>query len=186
MDWEKYEDERRIGSVTAAVNVYGEMIHAGKFFIEKNQGGFSRELHMERISMNRYIESRNTVESKAVAQFELSVSRETIKDNASMVNESDFKAKSRVGDVESSRKNGYLENKVMVVKDRSIENYQYEEVMRELELVKQELSELKLDMASVMEEKARAKKEFEDSSSRMRSNGASVEAFREQIEAANE
>ncbi|GMI68998.1 plastid movement impaired 2, WEAK CHLOROPLAST MOVEMENT UNDER BLUE LIGHT 2 [Hibiscus trionum] len=168
-------DRRRIGSVKAAVNMYGEIIPDGNSSFSKTQEDFPekpssrvKELHVARRGMDRYRESRKTAQSKAMAESELFASRETIKDPASM------------GDVV------YLENKALVVNDRSVESYEYEEVMRELELVKQELSKLKLDMASVTEEKARAKKEFEDSSSRMRSNGASVEALRGQIEAANE
>ncbi|KAL4376836.1 hypothetical protein GQ457_02G006360 [Hibiscus cannabinus] len=187
MDREKYESRRRIGSVKAAVNMHGEMIPDGNSSWRKTQGDFPekpssrvKELQVARRGLNRYRESRKTAQSKAMAESEFFGSRETIKDPASMVEESDFKAKSRMGDVE------YLENKALVVKDRSTESFLYEEVMRELESVKQELSKLKLDMASVMEEKAGAKKEFEDSSSRMRSSCASVEALREQIEAANE
>ncbi|KAK8995537.1 hypothetical protein V6N11_075809 [Hibiscus sabdariffa] len=173
MDREKYEDRRRIGSVKNAVNLYGDMILDGNSSLKKPHEGFPekpssrvKELHRARRGMNRYRESRRTVESaNAMAESELFGLSP-----ASMADESNFKAK----------RNG------LDVKSRSVESYQYEEVMRELELVKQDLSQLKLDMASVMEEKARAKKEFEDSSSRMRSNGASIEALEEQIEAAKE
>ncbi|KAK8717661.1 hypothetical protein V6N13_044922 [Hibiscus sabdariffa] len=183
MDREKYEYRRRIGSVKAAVNMHGEMIPDGNSSWRKTQGDFPekpssrvKELQVAKRGLNRYRENRKTAQSKAMAESEFFGSRETIKDPASIVEESDFKAKSRMDDVE------YLENKALVVKDMSIESFQYGEVMRELELVKQELSKLKLDMASVMEEKARAKKEFEGSSS----SSASVEALEEQIEAANE
>ncbi|KAE8703864.1 HEAT repeat-containing protein [Hibiscus syriacus] len=175
MDREKYEDKRRIGSIKAAVNMYGDMILDGNSSLKKPPVDFPekpcsrvKELHRARRGMNIYRESRRTAESaKAMAESELFGSRETVNDPALVVEESNFKAKKNAS-----------------VAKKSIESYQYEEVMRELELVKQELSQLKLHMASVMEEKARAEKEFEDSGFRMKSNGASVEALKEQIEAA--
>ncbi|XWS36916.1 hypothetical protein CRYUN_Cryun20dG0126100 [Craigia yunnanensis] len=140
---------------------------------------------MARRDMSRYKESRRAAESaKVKAESELFSARKTVKDLASMIEESNVKAKARMRDIESLRKNGNMEEKALAV--RSVESYQYAEVMRELELVKQELSKLKLDMASVMGEKARAEKDFEDSSSKMWPNASSVEVLRKQIEAANE
>ncbi|XWS30755.1 hypothetical protein CRYUN_Cryun23aG0016200 [Craigia yunnanensis] len=90
-----------------------------------------------------------------------------------MIEESNFKATGRMSDIESLRKKGNLVQKALAA--RSIESYLYAEVMRELELVKQELSKLKLDMAFVMGEKARAQKDFEDSSLKKWSNASSLE-----------
>ncbi|MFQ6620167.1 hypothetical protein Gotur_001039 [Gossypium turneri] len=187
MDRKRYEDRRRIGSVKTAVNIYGEMILDGNSSLKKPQedspekpSSRVKQLHRARRDKNRYKESRKTAES------ELFSSRGTDKDLAFMVEESNFKAKSRMSDIESLGKNGYLENKALDVENRSLASYRYEEVMRELQVVKKELSQLKLDMASVMAEKARAKKEFEDSSFTMLSNAASAEALSKQIEAANE
>ncbi|KAE8701298.1 Detected protein of unknown function [Hibiscus syriacus] len=177
MDREKYENRRRIGSVKASVNICGDMILDGNSSLKKppvdfpeKPGSRVKELHRPRRGTDRYKESRRTAESaKAMAESELFGPRETVNNPALMVEESNFKAKKNAS----------------VVK-MSIESYQYEEVMRELELVKQELSQLKLYMASVMEEKARAEKEFEVSRFKMKSNGATVEALKEQIEAAKE
>ncbi|KAB2022293.1 hypothetical protein ES319_D07G199100v1 [Gossypium barbadense] len=187
MDRKRYEDRRRIGSVKTAVNIYGEMILDGNSSLKKPQedspekpSSRVKQLHRARRDKNRYKESRKTAES------ELFSSRGTDKDLAFMVEEPKFKAKSRMSDIESLRKNGYLENKALDVDNRSLASYRYEEVMRELQVVKKELSQLKLDMESVMAEKARAKKEFEDSSFTMLSNAASAEALSKQIEAANE
>ncbi|KAB2611850.1 protein PLASTID MOVEMENT IMPAIRED 2-like [Pyrus ussuriensis x Pyrus communis] len=58
--------------------------------------------------------------------------------------------------------------------------------MRELELVRQELSMLKLDMASVLEEKLRAEKQTEASNAKMMFYTSSVEAIRNEIEETNE
>ncbi|TYH10811.1 hypothetical protein ES288_A07G206800v1 [Gossypium darwinii] len=186
MERKRYEDGRRIGSVKTAVNIYGEMILDGNSSLKKPQedspepSSRVKQLHRARRDKNRYKESRKTAES------ELFSSRGTDRDLASMVEESNFMAKSRMSDIESLRKNGYLENKALDVENRSLESYQYEEVMRELQVVKKELSQLKLDMASVLAEKARVKKEFEDSSFTMLSNASSAEALSKQIEAANE
>ncbi|CAK9150664.1 unnamed protein product [Ilex paraguariensis] len=58
--------------------------------------------------------------------------------------------------------------------------------MIELEYIKQEISKLKLDMASVLEEKRRAEKEAEASSSKLRSYSILVEALEKKIEELNE
>lgn len=171
--------------IYAIIEIYSFSIsltscHLWDITLVKKPSSRVKQLHRARKDKNRYTESRKTAES------ELFSSRGTDKDLASMVEESNFKAKSRMSDIESLRKNGYLENKALDVENRSLESYRYEEVMRELKVVKKELSQLKLDMASVMAEKARAKKEFEDSSFRMLSNASSAEALSKQIEAANE
>ncbi|KAE8696064.1 Detected protein of unknown function [Hibiscus syriacus] len=177
MDREKYENRRRIGSVKAAVNINGDMILYGNSSLKKPPMDFPekpcsrvKDLQRARRGMDRYKESRRTAESaKAIAGTELFGPRETVNDSALVFEKSNFKAKKNAS----------------VVK-RSIESYQYEEVMRELELVKQEPSQLKLHMVSVMEEKARAEKESEDSRFKMKSNGATVEVLKEQIESAKE
>ncbi|XP_028102978.1 uncharacterized protein LOC114302180 [Camellia sinensis] len=62
----------------------------------------------------------------------------------------------------------------------------YEEVLSELEYVKQELSKLKVDMASVLEEKNRAEKEIEVLNSRLTSYSSFGEALKKEIEEVNE
>ncbi|XP_022759286.1 protein PLASTID MOVEMENT IMPAIRED 2-like [Durio zibethinus] len=184
--------ERRRYEDGAAVNMYGEGILDGNSSLKKSQENFpekpssrARELLMARRNISRYKESRRAAESEKVkAESQLFSARKTVKDLASMIEESNFKAKARMRDIESLRKNRNLEQKALAV--RSIGSYGYAEVMRELELVKQELSKLKLDMAFLMGEKARSEKESEDSSFRLWSNASSVEALRQQIEAANE
>ncbi|XVF71566.1 hypothetical protein PTKIN_Ptkin12aG0048400 [Pterospermum kingtungense] len=144
-----------------------------------------RELHMARRDTSQYKESRRAAESEKVkAESELFSARKTVKDLASLIEESSLKANSRMREIESLTKNGNIEQKALDVE--SIESYRYAEVMRELESVQEELSKLKLDMAAVMGKKARAEKDFEDSSLRMWSNAGSIEELRKQIEAANE
>ncbi|KAE8718716.1 HEAT repeat-containing protein [Hibiscus syriacus] len=135
--------------------------------------------------MSRYKESRKIAESaKFKAESELFTAKETVKDLASMIEESNLKAKEKIEDVESLKKKGKLEDKASVF--TSLKSYRYAEVMKELEVVKHELSELKLEMVSIVAEKARAVEEFEDSSSKMISNGRYIEELRKEIEAANE
>ncbi|KAK8569182.1 hypothetical protein V6N13_107040 [Hibiscus sabdariffa] len=144
-----------------------------------------KELHLAKRDMSRYKESRRIAESaKFKAESELFSAKKTVKDLASMIEESNLKAKERIKDVESLKKKGKLQEKTLVF--RSNESFLYAEVMKELEMVKHELSELKLEMASVMAEKARAVKGYEDSSSKMMSNGRYIEELRKEIEVANE
>ncbi|XP_068636875.1 protein PLASTID MOVEMENT IMPAIRED 15-like [Aristolochia californica] len=62
----------------------------------------------------------------------------------------------------------------------------YHEVMRQFELVKQDLSQLKLDMASVLESRQQSEKQFSSSVSRMRSNSNTIETFKKEREETNE
>ncbi|OMO80293.1 hypothetical protein CCACVL1_13079 [Corchorus capsularis] len=192
MERRRFEDRRKIGTVKAAVNIYGERILDGNnSSLKKPQEEFpepsskARELHLARRDMSRYKESRKAAESaKVKAESELYSARKTVKDLASMIEESNFKAKARMRDIESLRKKGNQEEKALALE--TVESYQYTEVMKELESLKQELSKLKLDMASIKEEKARAEKDFEDSSLKLWSNSNTAEELRKQIEAANE
>ncbi|GMI66151.1 plastid movement impaired 2, WEAK CHLOROPLAST MOVEMENT UNDER BLUE LIGHT 2 [Hibiscus trionum] len=187
-------ERKRIGSSKAAENMYGGMILEGSSSLEKpqNQEAFpekplskAKELHIAKMDMSRYKESRRNAESaKFKAESELFSAKKTVKDLASMIEESNFKAKERIKDVESLKTKGKLEEKASVFRRK--ESYLYAEVMKELEMVKHELSELKLEMASVMADKARAVKDYEDSSSKMMSNGNYIKELRKEIEAANE
>ncbi|KAK9034960.1 hypothetical protein V6N11_077012 [Hibiscus sabdariffa] len=185
---------KRMGSSKAAVNMYEVMILEGSSSLKKpqNQEAFpekplskAKELHIAKRDMSRYKESRRIAESaKFKAESELFSANKTVKDLASVIEETNLKAKERIKDVESLKKRGKLEEKTSVF--RSNQSYLYAEVMKELEMVKHELCELKLEMASVMAEKARAVKEYEDSSSKMMSNSRYIKELRKEIEAANE
>ena len=95
-----------------------------------------------------------------------------------------MKAKAQMQDFEMLKKSEMHDEGALA--GRNIESYQYEEVMRELEFVKHELSKLKLHKAYVLEEKSRMEKEVKASSSKMLSYLNSVKALRKQIEVANE
>lgn len=107
-----------------------------------------------------------TKESKWAAESELSNAKKTVKDLFTMIEESRSKTKA------------------LVVKRN--ENHDYAQVMRELEFVKQELYKLKLDVASVLEEKSRAEEVIKASRSKVLSDQRTAEELRKQIEEANE
>ena len=69
---------------------------------------------------------------------------------------------------------------------RNNNSHEYSQVMRELEYVKQQLFQLKLDVDAVLEEKLRAEKEVEASRSNMLSSSRTAEVLRKEIEEANE
>ncbi|KAM1715064.1 hypothetical protein ACFX12_025592 [Malus domestica] len=110
------------------------------------------------------------------------------KDLSSAIEESSSKMKSHTQEVEvlkkSQRHVGRREDQVLAIGD--VDNKKYKEVMRELELVRQELSMLKLDMASILEEKSLAEKQTEASNAKTLFYTSSVEAIRDEIEEATE
>ncbi|KAL2347457.1 hypothetical protein Fmac_001457 [Flemingia macrophylla] len=69
-------------------------------------------------------------------------------------------------DIERLEKWGKGQQGAVVVAKRN-ENYEYAQVMRELEYLKNELFKLKVDVASVMKDKSRVEKEIEASNSMM-------------------
>lgn len=69
---------------------------------------------------------------------------------------------------------------------RRSKSYPSVEVMKELEIVKGELDKLKLEMASLLEEKRRAEKETEASELKARSKKVAAEALEGEIEEVNE
>lgn len=132
---------------------------------------------MARRDIGRFNESRRTAESmKARAESELLVAKKTVRDLASRIEESTLKTKANMESGEEKRASP----------NKNVENSRYAEVMRELEFVKKEVSELKLDMASVLDEKNRAEKETEASNSKISSYLSSTEAIKKEIEEVNE
>lgn len=69
---------------------------------------------------------------------------------------------------------------------RSITFYQYEEVVTELENIKIELDELRLKMASVLDEKTLAEMQFHVVSSKVLSNASSMRTIRNEIKEVKE
>ncbi|KAJ1443217.1 WEB family [Sesbania bispinosa] len=183
---------RKVGSVKAAVNFYDDRNpDTDNPSLKRTQIDFSmppsrtRELHRARWDIGKYKETRWTAEStKAQAESELSTAKKTVKHLSSMIEESSYKVKAQMRDMETLEKRGRRQHGTIVA--RRNENYEYAQVMRELEYVKKELFKLKLDVASVLEEKTRAEKEIEASSSKMMTCSRTAEVLRKEIEEANE
>jgi len=196
------DGSRSVGSVKATVNFYDDKVYsAPKNILLLNLNLFSfifhshdsqrpssrtRELQRARWDIGRYKESKWSAESaKAHAESELSNAKKTVKHLSSKIEESSFNAKTQRRDVEALEKKGKEQHGAMVVAKRNEKN-EYEQVMRELEYLKKELFKLKLDVASILEEKSRAEKEIEASNSKMLSCLTTAEELRKEIEEANE
>ncbi|KAL5743366.1 hypothetical protein ACOSQ2_026482 [Xanthoceras sorbifolium] len=194
MDRGESNYKRRSGSaVKAALNMYGERIHDGSNAQNKpkmelpESSSRARELHRARKHISRYKESRRAAElAKGQAEFELSNARETVKDLASLIEQSNSKVKAKRRDIDMLKGCSGRQEEKELAAGRSGQSFQYSQVMQELEFMKKELSTLKLDMAAVREEKSRAEKDVETSKSKIASNSSSVEALKKEIEEVNE
>jgi len=140
---------------------------------------------MAKRDLVRYKENRRAAESaKVKAESELSEAKRTVKELVLQIEKSNLKVKAQVRDMERLNKLSKRQDMALIV--GSDESHQYAEVIRELEGVKQELSKLKLEMASVLEAKTRAEKEIATSISKLSSNMSHAEALRKKIDEANE
>ncbi|XP_052196294.1 protein PLASTID MOVEMENT IMPAIRED 2 [Diospyros lotus] len=193
MERGELETERRIGTVKAAIGLFGERFAEANSALKKSRIGSSErrlsrsgELHQARMDIGRFSQSRRIADSiKAEAESELSGAKQAAIDLTSRIKEFNSKAHEKIHDLERMKKPGMGDNESASAV-RKIKHYQYAEVMRELKRAKQELSKLKLDLASVLEEKIRADEESEDSCTKISSYTRSAEALRTEIEAANE
>lgn len=156
-----------------------------EFVIVQESSSKARELDMVRRDINGFKESRrNSEAAKVQAELELRNAKNEAKDLAMKIEESNSKAKSKTKEIETLNKPSKLEENPLHA--RSKEGYQYDEVMRELESVKQDMSKLKLDIASVLDEKSRAEEKAEASRLKVGSNLVNVEKLRKEIEEVNE
>ncbi|XP_061338344.1 protein PLASTID MOVEMENT IMPAIRED 2 [Gastrolobium bilobum] len=193
MDGTELGSRRRVGSVKAAVNLFDDRIADDtdspslkkKIDFSVKPSSRTRELHRARRDIGKYKESRWNAEStKAQAESKLSNAKKTVKQLSSMIEESSYKATAQIRDIETLEMLGKDQHGTMVAQRN--ESHEYAQVMTELECLRKELFELKLDVASVLEEKSRAEKEIEASSSKMLSSSRTAEALRKEIEEANE
>ncbi|KAK7381446.1 hypothetical protein VNO78_34139 [Psophocarpus tetragonolobus] len=172
-----------VGLVKAAVNLYGNRISdvnsplLKKHFSMESSSN-AKQLHRARRDLVLYKETKQAAESaKAEAETELSDAKKTVKDLFSMIGESSYEAKAQMRDLASLNKYG---------KASKNDNNEYSHVMRELERAKRELFQLKLDVASVLEEKLRAERIIEASKSNFESCSRVAQTLRKEIEEANE
>ena len=134
----------------------------------------SRELQRAQLDMGRLKETKRSAEKeKARAEFELFKARSAAKELALEIEKSNAKAMARKLELRTSR-------------NLDVNDQKYSELMRELSSMKQELSRLKLDVASALESKAEAEEIIEASNSRARSYLSSAEEIGKKIEEANE
>ncbi|WVZ15003.1 hypothetical protein V8G54_012569 [Vigna mungo] len=174
----------RVGLVKTAVNMYGNRIADvnGPLMREEfstKSSSKAKELHRARRDIVLYKESKQAAESaKAEAETKLSNAKRTVKDLFFMIGESSYRAKAQTRDMASLKK--YRKP------SKNVGDNEHSRVMRELERAKRELFQLKLDVASVLEEKLRAEKEIETSRSNVLSCSRVAQKLMMEIEAANE
>ncbi|ESW22878.1 hypothetical protein PHAVU_004G002200 [Phaseolus vulgaris] len=172
------------GLVKAAVNMYGNGIADvnGPLLREEfstKSSSKAKELHRARRDIAMYKESKQAAESaKDKAETELSNAKRTVKDLFSMIGESSYRAKAQMREMASLKK--YRKP------SKNNSDNEHSRVMRELEHAKRELFQLKLEVASVWEEKLRAEKEIEASRSNVVACSRVAEKLMMEIEAANE
>ncbi|KAL6219728.1 hypothetical protein ACLB2K_007487 [Fragaria x ananassa] len=192
---------RRFGSVRSANSlVYGDRTLEGSPspLLKKHHTPLdspespsrARELHMARRDIGRYRETRTDTDMvKEQAQIELYDAKKIAKDLSSVIEESNTVARAHTREIEALRKPRRRgDSRVLLpVGNAHVENNKiFEQVMRELQLLKQELSMLKLDMANVLEEKSQAEKQAEAANEKMMFYTSSAEAIRKEIEEADE
>uniref|UniRef100_A0A7N0U255 Protein PLASTID MOVEMENT IMPAIRED 2 n=1 Tax=Kalanchoe fedtschenkoi TaxID=63787 RepID=A0A7N0U255_KALFE len=183
MDTRQVDDTERIGSVKAAINMFGERISDGKYSPNKLAVDYSekqslrtRAAHRARRDIDGYNERRQVAESaKAQAEAELYKAKKVLKDLTSRIEETRSTARAQRSDVEMMKKT-----------ERSEEESPFAGLMKELESVKRDLSRLKLDMKSVLEEKMLAEKEIEAAKLKLSNQAAKAEEIKMEIEEANE
>ncbi|XP_050370310.1 protein PLASTID MOVEMENT IMPAIRED 2-like isoform X2 [Argentina anserina] len=145
---------------------------------------------MARRDIVRYRETRTDTDLvKEQAQIELYDAKKIAKDLSSVIEESNTVTRAHTREIEALRKPRRRGDSrvLMPVGDNHVENNKnFEQVMRELHLLKQELSLLKLDMANVLEEKSQAEKQAESANEKMMFYTSSAEAIRKEIEEADE
>ncbi|KAJ4960126.1 hypothetical protein NE237_020036 [Protea cynaroides] len=196
MDRAETADRMQMGSVKAAISLFGEGFKEEKpqpekiqmefFDVQKKPPSRAKELHLAKRDMGLLNENREVAESvKVHAESELYTARMRVKDISSRIEESNLKAKSQKCEFEKLQKRQRHYNGLAFTVGKA-ENHQYAQLMRELEFVKQELSKLKLERDSLLEEKLQAEKEFEASVSRLKSHSNTVETLSKEIEERNE
>lgn len=132
------------------------------FLLFPSEGSSSRtkEHLLASKDIERYEERRRAADSvKTRAESELLEAKKTDTNVKSLIGKSTSKAKVNTRNSKMLRRAYGLKVSFWVA--RNSERYPYEKLSREPENVKQELSKLKLDVASVLEEKSQVEKEDE-------------------------
>ncbi|EYU44610.1 hypothetical protein ABFS82_08G069200 [Erythranthe guttata] len=181
--------ERKSGTVKAAISSFGQKIlednnnNNNPTIKNRFQTNYNpekpytktRELHQVKRDTGHLNESIKLAElSTAEAKSELSSAKKTVKDLTLRIEESNSRAKAQ-GKKRMEEEEEWVDG-----------NSHCAKVLKELESIKRELSKLKLDMASVLEEKKRAEKDIDSSLSKTELDLNSVEALDKELEEINE
>ncbi|XP_026386968.1 protein PLASTID MOVEMENT IMPAIRED 2-like [Papaver somniferum] len=174
-----------------SINLYGEKPGLKKSPIEiseKKSPSKTKELHFAQKDINQFSKSWKTSESiRTRAESELVNARQTVKNLTLQIQESNLKTNAQRRELETLKKSDKSqENSALDDVGKSDSACKYAEAQEELQSAKQELCELKLEMAHAMEMKAEANKETDAAISRIRSCSRTIETLRKEIEEANE
>lgn len=138
-------------------------------------------MHEARRDIDGYNESRLADEStKAKAEAELYKAKKVVKDLTSRIEETNLSVRTQRRNMER------MTDETMVADNGVSEGSPYAEVMKELEFVKRDLSRLKMDMKTVMDEKLLAENEIKSSKVKMLNQMSEAEEIRMEIDEANE
>ncbi|PIA63742.1 hypothetical protein AQUCO_00201231v1 [Aquilegia coerulea] len=182
---ESCSSQDTIGSVKQAVNFYGGKQDGSPYSSEKTPSR-AKELHMVKKDISYFSENRRVAEQmRSQAESEMSNAKKTVKDLSLRIEESKSRTRTRKWELDNLRRPKRRDDDETLIGTKR-DNYQYAEVMRELDSVKRDLSKLKLDMAYLLETKKRVDNETEASTSRMRSYSSSIEGLGKEIEEVNE
>ncbi|KAI3785241.1 hypothetical protein L1987_44356 [Smallanthus sonchifolius] len=122
--------------------------------------------------------------TKALAETELSDARNTVRDLALKIEEANSRAKSMQQKEQKALKgNGEQERKGSL---KNKEDYQYAQVVKEIERIKHELGKLKLDMKHALKGKKQAENAFKALSSKESTLLSAIERIKKEIEEIDE
>ncbi|KAM7268263.1 hypothetical protein ACFE04_010429 [Oxalis oulophora] len=168
-------DGRRISSVKAAIK-FLDAISSPKTYAESSSS--ASDFPFAKRNMSKYKGNKGDAEfAKALPESEILNARKSFGKHSFNIEELETKTKERIGGMEMLNES---ETELVVT---SLDERQ---VVRELEIMKQELSKLKLDIAAVREVKLQAEKEIEASSSKLSVVSCSVQELKEEIENASD
>ncbi|KAK9700221.1 hypothetical protein RND81_08G224400 [Saponaria officinalis] len=179
MGSENSENDGGIGSVKAAISRYGGQVNQNtgsrKIYTKnaansKERGSQAPELHTARKTFGKLNENREIAEAVACqAELELRQAKMVVKELSLQIEELKLKASDQ-----STQK--------LV----QVENQEYLTMVRETEVLRQEVSKMKLDIKRTLEEKSRAEDETNAAGLRLDLYMESIEKLRREIEEANE
>lgn len=162
---------RRIGSVKAAINMYGQRATrtVSPQLDLPEAKSVAEDLHKSGRELGMYIESRKASDSaKAKAEAELNKAKKTVQELTLLIEQSNRRLKS-VKKLEIDGNGG-----------------NYAQIISELEDAKQELSKLKLDVSYVLKEKVAAEKEVMELRVKTEEDSKLVESLKVEVDAAEE